>query len=187
MQKAILIVCLLMMSTGSVLAADSPYAGLETRQIKALSPQQVDDLRAGRGMGLALAAELNDYPGPRHVLDLSDRLGLSEEQRTNISNLFNNMSQQAKILGGRILETERHLDSLFAGKRANDESLRAYTAEIGRLNGELRYVHLRYHLAVRAALSEAQIARYGALRGYGRRGTGAGGAHGGHGGQGMHK
>jgi hypothetical protein len=32
------------------------------RSIKALSDQQVSDLRAGRGMGLALAAELNGYP-----------------------------------------------------------------------------------------------------------------------------
>ena len=39
-----------------------PYAGLQARPVKALSDQQVADLRAGRGMGLALAAELNGYP-----------------------------------------------------------------------------------------------------------------------------
>ncbi|WP_112664040.1 hypothetical protein [Microvirga flavescens] len=43
--------------------AASSYAGLETRAVKALSDQQVADLRAGRGMGYALAAELNGYPG----------------------------------------------------------------------------------------------------------------------------
>jgi hypothetical protein len=36
----------------------SPYADLEQRHVKALSEQQIADLRAGRGMGLALAAEL---------------------------------------------------------------------------------------------------------------------------------
>jgi hypothetical protein len=51
--------------------AQSPYAGLQTRPIKTLSEQQVADLKAGRGMGLALAAELNGYPGPAHVLDRS--------------------------------------------------------------------------------------------------------------------
>jgi hypothetical protein len=45
----------------------TPYAGMQDRAIKALSEQQVADLGAGRGMGLALAAELNDYPGPSHV------------------------------------------------------------------------------------------------------------------------
>ena len=49
-----------------------PYAGMQARPIKALSEQQVADLAAGRGMGLALAAELNGYPGPSHVLELAD-------------------------------------------------------------------------------------------------------------------
>src|SRR5919107_1454461 len=39
------------------------------RPVKSLSEQQVADLRAGRGMGLALPAELNGYPGPMHVLE----------------------------------------------------------------------------------------------------------------------
>ena len=47
---------------------------MQTRSIKALSDQQIADLGAGRGMGLALAAELNGYPGPSHVLELADKL-----------------------------------------------------------------------------------------------------------------
>ena len=64
--------------------ASSPYSGLETRAIKALSDSQIADLKAGRGMGLALAAELNGYPGPMHVLELADELVLSVEQRTQM-------------------------------------------------------------------------------------------------------
>ena len=62
--------------------AQSPYAGMQTRPIKALSEQQVADLKAGRGMGLALPAELNGYPAPIHVLELSDQLGPSADQKT---------------------------------------------------------------------------------------------------------
>jgi hypothetical protein len=43
----------------------APYAGFEQRPIKALSTQQIDDLRHGRGMGLALAAELAGASRPR--------------------------------------------------------------------------------------------------------------------------
>src|SRR5207244_4142384 len=50
----------------------SPYAGQQRRSVKALSEQQLSDLQAGRGMGLALPAELNGYPGPSHVLELAD-------------------------------------------------------------------------------------------------------------------
>ena len=51
------------------------------REVKALSAEQMTALAAGRGMGSALAAELNGYPGPLHVLELADPLGLSEGQR----------------------------------------------------------------------------------------------------------
>ena len=54
--------------------AQTPYAEMQGRSIKALSDQQIADLNTGRGMGLALAAELNGYPGPSHVLELADKL-----------------------------------------------------------------------------------------------------------------
>jgi hypothetical protein len=61
--------------------AQAPYAGLQARPIKALSDPQIADLKAGRGMGLALPAELNGYPGPSHLLELADQIGLTGAQR----------------------------------------------------------------------------------------------------------
>jgi len=58
-----------------------PYAGMQTRSIKALSDQQIADLKAGRGMGLALPAELNGYPGPIHVLELPTNSGFPPNKR----------------------------------------------------------------------------------------------------------
>ena len=55
-------------SSGEVTTA-SRYAGMEKRRVKAISDEQIADLKAARGMGLALAAELNEYPGPMHVLE----------------------------------------------------------------------------------------------------------------------
>ena len=68
---------------------------MQTRTIKALSDQQIADLKAGRGMGLALSAELNGYPGPIHVLELADQLGLSAEQKARIKDLFDSMKAEA--------------------------------------------------------------------------------------------
>src|SRR5690606_12651021 len=62
-------------------AGHSPYAGLQGREIKALDSTAVRDYLAGAGMGFALAAELNGYPGPRHVLELADQLQLTPEQK----------------------------------------------------------------------------------------------------------
>ena len=46
------------------------------------------DLRAGRGMGLALAAELNGYPGPAHVLELADKLDLARSTENECSTVI---------------------------------------------------------------------------------------------------
>ena len=144
----------------------SPYAGLEAREIKALSPEQIDDLKAGRGMGLALAAELNGYPGPRHVLDLAHELVLTADQHQRTSALFDAMRQETSVLGARLIEAERALDRLFAEKRATPQAVSAASAAAGTIEGELRAAHLRYHLAMMDVLTPHQIHAYNRLRGY---------------------
>lgn len=47
------------MVAATAVSAESPYAGQQTREVKALSTQEVDDYLNGRGMGFAKAAELN--------------------------------------------------------------------------------------------------------------------------------
>ena len=78
---------------------------MQARSIKALSEQQVADLGAGRGMGLALAAELNGYPGPSHVLELADKLELSADQRANVKAMFDAMKAEALPLGLKVDRT----------------------------------------------------------------------------------
>jgi Spy/CpxP family protein refolding chaperone len=146
--------------------AASPYAGMESRPVKALSDQQIADLRAGRGMGLALAAELNGYPGPAHTLELADRLGLSDKQRAQTQALFDAMKAETIPIGEHILAEETALDRLFHDRQVTRDSLDAATTRIGAAQGELRAAHLRYHLAMMDILSPPQIARYQELRGY---------------------
>lgn len=149
-------------------AADtaSPYAGWQARDIKALSARQIDDLKAGRGLSLALAAELNGYPGPRHVLDLGEALRLTAAQRAAFEALLRDMQAEAQRLGAEILAEEAALDDAFRSGRADEAALREHLARLGALQGELRYVHLRAHLDAPALLSPAQVAEYNALRGY---------------------
>src|SRR3979411_1819956 len=130
--------------------AETPYAGMQTRSIKALSDQQASDLREGRGMGLALAAELNGYPGPSHLLELADKLDLTAEQRSRVGELFNAMKQEAVPIGNRLLEQEAKLDNQFAGRAVNEESLEKSVSEIALTQGELRATHLKYHFLVRS-------------------------------------
>jgi hypothetical protein len=158
--------------------AQTPYAGMQTRPIKALSEQQLSDLKAGRGMGLALAAELNGYPGPSHVLELADKLGLSAAQRTEVQRLFDSMKAETMPLGARLIEQEADLDRQFAQRTVTPESLKASTAAVAATQGDLRETHLKYHLSTAELLNPAQMVKYAELRGYGA--SGGHGSHGGH-------
>ena len=144
-----------------------PYAGLQARPVKALSDQQIADLKAGRGMGLALAAELNGYPGPMHVLELATPLGLSDDQRAKVAGLFDAMKREAVPLGERLIGAETALDRRFADKTITASSLGEATRDIASLQGELRLAHLKYHLATLELLTPEQAQRYATLRGYG--------------------
>jgi hypothetical protein len=147
-------------------AAPSPYVGEQTREIKALSEGEITQLLNGHGMGLARAAELNSYPGPRHVLDLADELQLTPTQTAELTRLFGAMKAAALPLGRDLVARETELDRLFAGHQATADAVLGLTREIGRLQGELRAVHLNTHIATVAILQPGQISRYDALRGY---------------------
>jgi Spy/CpxP family protein refolding chaperone len=146
--------------------APQPYAALKARTVKALSDQQIADLRAGRGMGLALPAELTGYPGPWHALEHADALALSPEQRERTEALFEAMKAEAVPLGERLIQQEAELDRLFATRTVEPASLEAATNAIGATQGQLRAAHLRYHLAMMDVLTPEQVRRYGEVRGY---------------------
>ncbi len=144
----------------------SQYANQEPSGVSSLSRQELDDLLAGAGMGFARPAELNHYPGPKHVLELAAELELTAEQRTAVEAVRGAMLASARELGEKIVELERHLDRRFAHRHIDEASLRAATAEIAELYGQLRFAHLRAHLETRELLTDSQIADYDRLRGY---------------------
>lgn len=147
----------------------SPYSGFQSRSIKSLSDEQVEDLRSGRGMGLALAAELNGFPGPTHVLELAGDLGLSEAQRSQTEAAVRSMKSETIAIGQRIIAAERELDRLFAERRIDRARLAAVIARIGSDQGALRGAHLMHHIDMVELLTPTQIERYGVLRGYTRK------------------
>jgi len=167
MIRKVLAALFLVTMAQSIQAQDSPYTSFQGREIKALSPERVASLLAGEGAGYALAAELNGYPGPRHVLDLADSLSLTDEQRARVGKIFHDMQTAARALGRRIVAGEATLDTAFADGTIDAGRLEESLAELARLEGELRRVHLAAHLEVTAVLSRHQVQDYERLRGYG--------------------
>lgn len=150
----------------SISAAASPYVAQLDSPVRGLSAQEVDDLRAGRGMGFARMAELNNYPGPRHVLDLQEELKLSAEQQVSIEAIFSAMQTEAQALGEQILTREEQLGAAFVGGAVDEATLQQHVMTLAELYGQLRVAHLRAHLQVTPLLTPEQITAYNELRGY---------------------
>jgi hypothetical protein len=147
-------------------AEQAPYAGEERRAIKSLSAQEVHALKNGGGMGFAKPAELNHYPGPRHVLDARDKLELSPSQLAATQSLYEDMHRNAVLIGEELLLAESRLDQDFAAGTIRSDALRDALLEIGTIRARLRYVHLESHLRQKQLLTAKQIKKYDELRGY---------------------
>lgn len=137
-----------------------------SKQVRSLTETEVTNYLEGRGMGLAKPAELNSYPGPMHVLELADKLELTEEQRRETQQIFDSMRAEATRLGKFVVEKEGELNRAFAEGSVDREGLTALVSEIGRLQSELRVVHLATHIEMKKLLTQSQIDKYDELRGY---------------------
>ena len=144
----------------------SPYVGQETREIKALSADEVRGYLDGAGLGYARAAELNGYPGPRHVLDLADSLALTADQYRQVEESFRVMQAEAQARGREYVAAEAALDRAFAEGRASREEIRALAEAAAQIEGRVRAAHLDAHLDMVAVLTPTQVASYNRLRGY---------------------
>lgn len=147
-------------------AGQSPYAGEERRVIKSLSAEEVAGFLAGKGMGMARAAELNGYPGPMHVLELAQKLRLTAQQAQETRAIRERMLAKATKLGAELIRLERELDGLFASGKATPEELDRQMAALSAVQGQIRAAHLEAHIHQRAVLSEQQVAAYKKARGY---------------------
>lgn len=171
MHQVLVVPVVLLAVTASALAQSphpmhSPYAGQQNNSIPSLSPEQVQGYLLGSGIGLARAAELNHYPGPRHVLDLAEAVQLNLHQTDALQRIYDKMHTTAVALGQQLVDKERELNRLFALGHSDEGQLQKLVNEIATLEGKLRFVHLRAHLETKSVLTVAQVAKYDQLRGY---------------------
>ncbi len=146
----------------------SPYAAKHDSEVPSLTSEEIEQFRAGEGMGFAKAAELNSYPGPKHALEMAGELGLSEDQITALEAIRAAMLADAIRLGEELIEAENTLNRRFQHRHIDGEILRSLIEDVESIRAELRFVHLSAHISTTALLSEAQIAAYNRLRGYGQ-------------------
>ena len=158
-------------NTTSTIAASgheykSKYIGQERRDIKSLSNDDIKELRAGAGWGLAKAAELNGLPGPKHILEMSKEIELTAEQEEMVIAVYNDMNKKAIRLGNKLIEYEEELNKRFVERNIDEKILDELLEKISETYKSLRFVHLSAHLKTPTILTESQIKKYNKLRGY---------------------
>lgn len=158
----------------------SGYANLLETEIRGMSPEQIEGYRSGSGLGMALPAELNGYPGPKHALDLAEELELTATQVEALQRLYSELLPEAVRLGEDILAGEAALEAAFRTEGIDETYLEAQLTTLGQLYAELRFVHLRTHLATKGILTPHQVRLYNQLRGYEQAGTSKPSGHSGH-------
>jgi Spy/CpxP family protein refolding chaperone len=142
-------------------AASGHAPGVEGHRFAQGCAEEFDrGVAAGRGFGMAFAADQNGYPGPMHVLELRERLGLTPEQVTKAEALMRGMLDDARPRSARLLEAEARLRRLFADAVADEATVRAAAIEVERARSEVRFVHLLTHLRMRDLLTEPQRRLY---------------------------
>ncbi len=146
--------------------AHQPHAAQARSALPSPPEAQRADIEAGRGAGLAMPAEVNRHPGPMHVLEHAEALGLSESQRSSVEALMPPMRRAAIEAGARFMAAELRLNTLFATADATPDSVRQATGEAAQAQADMRASHLVAHIATRALLTPEQITRYDILRGY---------------------
>lgn len=144
----------------------SDYVELQFTEIRGLSQEQIEGYQTGAGLGFALPAELNGYPGPRHVLDLANELELTSVQLNDIQTLYDEMLPQAIELGEQILLLEESIELAFRQGTITNTFLEDSLIQIATFEAELRYVHLTTHVATIDILSRHQVQQYNIIRGY---------------------
>lgn len=87
-------------------------------------------------------------------------------QYQEVEALYNDMLAEALPLGEQILVAESELELAFREKTITDAELETRLLEIGALQADLRFVHLRTHIATYALLTPVQVETYNILRGY---------------------
>ena len=115
-----------------------------------------ENVRDGRGFGMAFVADQQGYPGPLHVLELKDRLRLSRDQEAKAEVLLAAMFAESRPKSARLLDAEAKLRRLFAGSRPDEAAVRTAVGEVETARADVRLVHLLFHVKMADALTDEQ-------------------------------
>ncbi|MDB5013658.1 MAG: hypothetical protein JWQ25_1860 [Daejeonella sp.] len=125
----------------------------------------VDSSKIAKAVEMVKVAEVNNYPDPCRVIEISNHLKLTPAQLSKLTTIKSSLEFKAKEMDGFINQQEKKLNDLFASGKAEEGSIIYYTNKLGLYEGELRNAYLQAHLKTRYVLTPAQLNKYNQLEG----------------------
>lgn len=139
--------------------------GMGGGMLGGVSQQEKEALLKGAGLGAGMIAMMNGYPGPKHVLEMGDELGLTAEQRESIGKTYGKVKAESVELGTELVEKDEKLTALFASGSVTAGEVEKLSREIGELQGRVRATHLNAHVETFDALTPAQREQLSSMQG----------------------
>lgn len=133
--------------------------------LSGISEDEKTALLAGSGLGAGMIAMMNGYPGPKHVLEMGEELGLTAEQKEELGTLFAKRKASFVEMGRELVKKDEELTAMFAAGSVDTGEVEKLSREIGQLQGELRAGHLNAHVLTWEALTEVQREKLASMRG----------------------
>ncbi|MDB5120462.1 MAG: hypothetical protein JWN56_1680 [Sphingobacteriales bacterium] len=122
-----------------------------------------DSSKLTKTVQMVKVAEVNNYPDPCRVIEISTHLKLTPAQLSKLTTIKSSLEFKAKEMDGFINQQEKKLNDLFASGKAEEGSIIYYTNKLGLYEGELRNAYLQAHLKTRYVLTPAQLKKYNQL------------------------
>lgn len=129
----------------------------------------VDSSKLSKTGEMVKVAEVNNYPDPSKVIEISKPLKLTPAQLNKLTTIKSSLEFKAKEMDKFINQQEKKLNDLFASGKAEEGSIIYYTNKLGLYEGELRNAYLQAHLKTRYVLTPVQLKKYNELEGLGKK------------------
>lgn len=129
------------------------------RAVSALAAEEIAALKQGSGLSFALAAELNGWPGPDHVLAHEAELRLSADQKARLKGIVDALRRKAIALGAAYISAEERLADAFRSGAAQPVTLARLVRQAEEARADLRLAYLAAHLETAQVLTADQRRR----------------------------
>ncbi len=95
---------------------------------------------------------------------MAAKLGLSEQQKVKMKEIFNKNREQSKPVFDRLITEKRNLRTLVQADKTDDAAIRAQSAKLAAVEGDMAIQRAHMAKQIRAILTPEQVEKFKAMQ-----------------------